>query len=37
MMRTPFVMVYCVSPLTYILGKPRVKVPLFAMVYLIAG
>jgi lipid-A-disaccharide synthase len=37
MMRTPFVMVYCVSPLTYILGKPRVKVPRFAMVNLIAG
>jgi lipid-A-disaccharide synthase len=37
MMRTPFVMVYCVSPLTYILGKPRVKVPYFAMVNLIAG
>jgi lipid-A-disaccharide synthase len=37
MMRTPFVMVYRVSPLTYILGKPRVKVPHFAMVNLIAG
>ncbi len=37
MMRTPFVMVYCVSPLTYLLGKPRVKVPRFAMVNLIAG
>jgi lipid-A-disaccharide synthase len=37
MMRTPFVMVYRVSPLTYILGKPRVKVPCFAMVNLIAG
>ena len=37
MMRTPFVMVYCVSPVTYILGKPRVKVPYFAMVNLIAG
>jgi lipid-A-disaccharide synthase len=37
MMRTPFVMVYRVSPLTYILGKPRVKVPYFAMVNLIAG
>src|SRR5208283_3831572 len=32
MMRTPFVMVYRVSPLTYRLGKPRVKVPRFAMV-----
>ena len=37
MMNTPFVMVYCVSPLTYLLGKPRVKVPRFAMVNLIAG
>jgi lipid-A-disaccharide synthase len=37
MMNTPFVMVYRVSPLTYFLGKPRVKVPRFAMVNLIAG
>ncbi len=37
MMNTPFVMVYRVSPLTYALGKPRVKVPRFAMVNLIAG
>jgi len=37
MMQTPFVMVYRVSPLTYFLGKPRVKVPRFAMVNLIAG
>ena len=37
MMRTPFVMVYRVSPLTYFLGKPRVKVPHFAMVNLIAN
>ncbi len=37
MMATPFVMVYCVSALTYFLGKPRVKVPHFAMVNLIAG
>jgi lipid-A-disaccharide synthase len=37
MMQTPFVMVYRVSPLTYLLGKPRVKVPRFAMVNLIAG
>jgi lipid-A-disaccharide synthase len=37
MMRTPFVMVYRVSSLTYFLGKPRVKVPYFAMVNLIAG
>jgi lipid-A-disaccharide synthase len=34
-MGTPFVMVYRVSPLTYSLGKPRVKVPYFAMVNLI--
>jgi lipid-A-disaccharide synthase len=34
---TPFVMVYRVSALTYFLGKPRVKVPHFAMVNLIAG
>jgi lipid-A-disaccharide synthase len=37
MMGTPFVMVYRVSPLTYMLGRPRVKVPHFAMVNLIAG
>jgi lipid-A-disaccharide synthase len=37
MMGTPFVMVYCVSPLTYFLGRSRVKVPHFAMVNLIAG
>ena len=36
MMNTPFVMVYRVSSLTYLLGKPRVKVPGFAMVNLIA-
>jgi len=30
-------MVYRVSPLTYLLGRPRVKVPHFAMVNLIAG
>jgi len=36
MMNTPFVMVYRVSPLTYLLGKPRLKVPRFAMVNLIA-
>ena len=36
MMNTPFVMVYRVSPLTYLLGKPRVKVLRFAMVNLIA-
>jgi lipid-A-disaccharide synthase len=37
LMSTPFVMVYRVSPLTYALGKPRIKVPHFAMVNLIAG
>lgn len=37
MMNTPFVMVYRVSPLTYLLGKPRVKVSRFAMVNLISG
>jgi lipid-A-disaccharide synthase len=36
MMGTPFVMVYRVTPLTYLLGKPRVKVARFAMVNLIA-
>ena len=36
-MGTPFVMVYRVSPLTHALGRPRVKVPHFAMVNLIAG
>ncbi|MGH9547133.1 MAG: lipid-A-disaccharide synthase [Terriglobales bacterium] len=37
MMGTPFVMVYRVSSLTYRVGRPRVKVPYFAMVNLIAG
>ncbi len=37
MMGTPFVMVYRVSSLTYLLGRSRVKVPYFAMVNLIAG
>jgi lipid-A-disaccharide synthase len=37
MMGTPFVMVYRVSPLTYFLGRSRVKVAHFAMVNLIAG
>jgi len=37
LMGTPFVMVYRVSRLTYALGKPRVRVPYFAMVNLIAG
>ena len=32
MMGTPFVMVYRVSPLTSLVGRPRVKVPHFAMV-----
>jgi lipid-A-disaccharide synthase len=36
-MGTPFVMVYRVSPLTYALGKPRVKVAHYAMVNLIAS
>jgi lipid-A-disaccharide synthase len=36
LMGTPFVMVYRVSRLTYALGKPRVKVPYYAMVNLIA-
>lgn len=37
MMETPFVMVYRVTPLTYLLGRSTVKVPHFAMVNLIAG
>jgi lipid-A-disaccharide synthase len=37
LMGTPFVMVYRVSRLTYLLGRPRVKVTHFAMVNLIAG
>ena len=37
MIGTPFVMVYRVSALTYVLGRSRVKVPYFAMVNLIAG
>jgi lipid-A-disaccharide synthase len=37
MMDTPFVMVYRVAPLTYLLGRSTVKVPYFAMVNLIAG
>ena len=36
LMGTPFVMVYRVSPLTYLLGRPRVNVSHFAMVNLIA-
>jgi lipid-A-disaccharide synthase len=37
MMETPFVMVYRVTPVTYLLGRSTVKVPHFAMVNLIAG
>lgn len=37
LMETPFVMVYRVTPLTYLLGRSTVKVPHFAMVNLIAG
>ncbi|MBA3916529.1 MAG: lipid-A-disaccharide synthase [Acidobacteriales bacterium] len=37
MIGTPFVMVYRVSQLTYLLGRSQVKVPHFAMVNLIAG
>jgi lipid-A-disaccharide synthase len=37
LMELPFVMVYRVSRLTYLLGKHTVKVPHFAMVNLIAG
>jgi lipid-A-disaccharide synthase len=37
LMETPFVMVYRVTPLTYLLGRSTVKVPYFAMVNLIAG
>ena len=37
LMETPFVMVYSVSPITYALGTPRIKVPHYAMVNLIAG
>ncbi len=34
---TPMVVVYRISPVTYALGKPFVKVPHYAMVNLIAG
>lgn len=37
LMETPFVMVYRVTPLSYLLGRWLVKVPHFAMVNLIAG
>lgn len=37
MMELPFVMVYRVTSLTYLLGRSTVKVPYFAMVNLIAG
>lgn len=36
-MGLPFVMVYRVTPLTYLLGRWTVKVPHFAMVNLVAG
>src|SRR6185437_12053575 len=36
LMELPFVMVYRVTPLTYLLGRSTVKVPNFAMVNLIA-
>jgi lipid-A-disaccharide synthase len=36
LMETPFVMVYRVTALTYLLGRSTVKVPYFAMVNLIA-
>ncbi len=37
LMNMPFVMVYRVTPLTYFLGRSKVKVAHFAMVNLIAG
>jgi lipid-A-disaccharide synthase len=37
LLRTPMVVVYRLSPLTYALGRPFVRVPHFAMVNLIAG
>jgi lipid-A-disaccharide synthase len=37
LMNMPFVMVYRVTPLTYFLGRSKVKVPYFAMVNLIAS
>lgn len=37
LMELPFVMVYRVTPMTYLLGRSTVKVPYFAMVNLIAG
>ncbi|HJS98547.1 MAG TPA: lipid-A-disaccharide synthase [Terriglobales bacterium] len=37
MMGTPFIMVYRVSPLSFALGRPLVKLHHFAMVNLIAG
>jgi lipid-A-disaccharide synthase len=36
LLATPMIVVYRVSPLTYVLGRPFVKVPHFAMVNLIA-
>jgi lipid-A-disaccharide synthase len=37
LMELPFVMVYRVTAMTYLLGRSTVKVPYFAMVNLIAG
>lgn len=37
LMETPFVMVYRVTGITYLMGRSTVKVPYFAMVNLIAG
>jgi len=37
LLRTPMVVVYRLSPLTYALGRPFVRVPRFAMANLIAG
>jgi lipid-A-disaccharide synthase len=34
---TPMVVVYRLSPITYLMGRPLVRVPHFAMVNLIAG
>lgn len=37
LLRTPMVVVYRISPLSYALGRPFVRVPHYAMVNLIAG
>lgn len=37
LLETPFVMVYRVSPVTYLVGKNLVKLPFYGMVNLIAG